>query len=73
MQYMRIKVGEHEGIPEYREVSVINAQVAADYNTMKILLKSGHEIVEFPHKITLTLNRIWHEPGFPVMMAKYVE
>lgn len=56
MYNMRIKVGEHEGVPQYSTVPIIDVQVAATPSRYEDLVERGYEEVEFEFKIALPLD-----------------
>lgn len=70
MQYMWIKTGEHAGVPEYSKVPICNAEIASTPQIEQGLLDRGYVEVEFKHDLTMPLNRLFYEPGYPKMMAK---
>ena len=70
MQRMRIKDGYYAGFAQYRDVSILFTEIAADTQKLNQLLKQGYIEVEFAYVFKLPLNHLWYEPGFPKMMAK---
>jgi len=53
---MRIKTGEHEGVPQYSEVPILDVLVASTPSRYEQLLSQGYEEVEFEFKIHLPLD-----------------
>lgn len=67
MQYMRIKTGEHEGVPQYSTVPVEHYLSVRTDSELESKLKDGYQVIEFEHELT-QVKRM--NSRYPVHMAR---
>lgn len=70
MYNMRIKVGEHEGVPEYSTVSLSDIRTVRTKGELEDMMVDGYQVIEFQHPIAQVQRMT---PGTVPMFAAFVK
>lgn len=68
MHHMRIKTGEHEGVPQYSTVPILHYMSVRTEQELERSIRDGYVVVEFEHPID-QVQRM-SASKFPVHVAR---